>query len=87
MSDLPSRDEFNRTGKGSVFICEAYAEGRLVDREAIDYEAAAIAWLGPKSAYEADPDAQRVAEAYEGLITAAIEQTIKPLFDAALGDL
>ena len=38
MSDLPSRDEFNRTGKGSVFICEAYASGRLVDREAIDYE-------------------------------------------------
>ena len=73
MSDLPSRDFFNgnditmsgnqRLIEEAVSVLDAYAAGRLVDREAIDYEAAAIAWLGPKSAYEADPDAQRVTRA------------------------
>ena len=43
MSDLPSREQFLDTGKGAVAICEAYASGRLVDREAIDYRAAALA--------------------------------------------
>jgi hypothetical protein len=41
MSELPSLEKFNQTGKGAVAICNAYASGRLFDREAIDYEAAA----------------------------------------------
>ena len=50
MSDLPSRDFFNGndiTMSGdrqlideAVSVLDAYAEGRLVDREAIDYPAA-----------------------------------------------
>ena len=38
MSDLPSREDFNRTGAGAVAVCEAYASGRLVDREALVLE-------------------------------------------------
>ena len=44
MNDLPSREQAAaieiRVGEGGARIIRAYAEGRLVDREAIDYEAA-----------------------------------------------
>ena len=55
MSDLPSRDFFNGndiTMSGdrqlideAVSVLDAYAEGRLVDREAIDWEAAGRQWV------------------------------------------
>ena len=80
MSDLPSRDFFNGndiTMSGdrqlideAVSVLDAYASGRLVDREAIDYEAAikvAIEWL---AAYVGNPPA--VAKA---IVDAAIGDT------------
>ena len=39
MSDLPSRD--SRDAHAAALILDAYVSGRLVDREAIDYEALA----------------------------------------------
>ncbi len=100
MSDLPSRKEVagwegvTVASDGLIVatherylnikaILYAYAEGRLVDREAINYEAAAIAWIGPKDAYDDEPYLQAK---HDVLVASVIEQTVKPMFAAAIGD-
>ena len=76
MGDLPSRELMQGVARGIsmdpdiLAVVEAWQSGRLVDREAIDYEAAikvAIEWL---AAYVGNPPA--VAKA---IVDAAIGDT------------
>ncbi len=88
MSDLPTREEMmdDRPWIGDeleVVIVEAYAEGRLVDREAIDYEAAAGFWSDLASDVT-DPDMEDFT--YD-LSKPGYAKKLTDLFlDAALGE-
>ena len=66
VNDLPSREAFLQDGKGAVAICEAFASGRLVDREVMKpmYRQGGLsgAWYPMQPEDEDEPDGYLILE-------------------------